>query len=328
MGWKGTLRSINAAAKRYDREAEKRERARIRESNQLAKLNMVQSAQDEVDQCDEYIHNIQSIHKEASKPINWERIASSTAPVKPKPIEKNEYDAIKKYETFKPNLFHKLLKRVDKVKSALKTNIELARQKDLQQTQHALEVFQQEFEEWKSKVEFAKKLLALDHQAFQEVINQFGAFNKISELGSEINFYLNSNNELALDLYLHSKQIIPNKIKTLLKSGKLSVKDMPKGKYHELHQDYVCSAVLRTAREVFALFPVDKVIITTMDEMLDKSTGHLSDKPILSVLVTKETISKLKFDTLDPSDAMTNFIHHMAFKKTTGFMPVEKVDFV
>lgn len=39
--------------------------------------------------------------------------------------------------------------------------------------------------------------------------------------------------------------------------AKLSVKAMPKGRFHEVYQDYACGCCLRIGREVLALLPVD-----------------------------------------------------------------------
>lgn len=137
-------------------------------------------------------------------------------------------------------------------------------------------------------------------------------------------FKLN-NNCLCIDLNVYSQNIIPTKSKNLLKSGKLSLKDIPKNQYNEIYQDYVCSAILRVAREIFALLPIDKVIITAEDELLNKSTGHKELLPIVSVLIFKETFETLNLDLIDTSDSMLNFVHNMDFKKTTGFKAIDKI---
>lgn len=114
--------------------------------------------------------------------------------------------------------------------------------------------------------------------------------------------------------------------KKILKSGKLSVKDMPKTKYFQLYQDYVCGSAIRLARELFALLPTDMVIVNVLGEVLNTKTGHLEESPILSVAIPRETLQKLNFDMLDPSDSMENFVHNMKFMKTKGFNPVDKID--
>ncbi|MBO2642184.1 hypothetical protein [Shewanella algae] len=101
---------------------------------------------------------------------------------------------------------------------------------------------------------------------------------------------------------------------------------MPKGKFNEIYQDYVCSCVLRVGNELFSAIPDNLVIVTAVDELLNSQTGHLEDAPILSVAVSRSTIERLNLEAIDPSDSMDNFKHNMSFKKTKGFERVERID--
>jgi hypothetical protein len=89
---------------------------------------------------------------------------------------------------------------------------------------------------------------------------------------------------------------------------------MPKGRFHEIYEDYVCGCVLRVARELFALFPVDTVLVTAAVQSIDSSTGRSKEIPVLSVSMLRATISGLDFGQLDPSDAIENFQHRGDFK--------------
>ena len=130
---------------------------------------------------------------------------------------------------------------------------------------------------------------------------------------------------MEVSIHVHGVDIVPRKQKSLLKNGKLSVKQMPKGKFYEIYQDYVCSCVLRVANEIFSGIPDEKVIVTAMDEILNTTTGHLEKSPILSVCVSRNTLRKLNLDSIDPSDSMRNFAHNMSFKKTSGFEKVSRI---
>ena len=57
--------------------------------------------------------------------------------------------------------------------------------------------------------------------------------------------------------------------------------------------------------------------------MLDPSSGHLKDQSILSVVVPRQTLETLRFEALDPCEALRNFNHRMDFKKTKGFVSIE-----
>lgn len=127
-------------------------------------------------------------------------------------------------------------------------------------------------------------------------------------------------------IHIHGNDIVPSEVKGLLKSGKLSVKKMPKGQFNEIYQDYVCSCALRVANELFSAIPDNMVVVTAVDELLNTKTGHLEKFPILSACISRNTLKSLNMDTIDPSDSMSNFIHNMSFKKTTGFGAVSRVE--
>jgi len=77
---------------------------------------------------------------------------------------------------------------------------------------------------------------------------------------------------------------------------------------------YVCGCVLRVAREVLALLPIDWVLVTASAETLDSRTGHTGEAPVLSAAMSRAVIAGLDFDRLNPSDAMENFLHRGDFK--------------
>jgi len=100
---------------------------------------------------------------------------------------------------------------------------------------------------------------------------------------------------------------------------------MPKARFQEIYQDYVCGCVLRLAREMFALLPVDNVILTATVDGIDSRTGHVAELPVLSVAATRTEIEHLDFERLDPSDAVENFQHRgdvMTSRKSGGFVPI------
>jgi hypothetical protein len=72
-----------------------------------------------------------------------------------------------------------------------------------------------------------------------------------------------------------------------------------------------------------SILPDNLVVVTAVDKVLNSATGHIEELPILSVLVSRPTLEALNLDAIDPSDSMKNFVHHMSFKKTMGFAPVQ-----
>jgi hypothetical protein len=100
---------------------------------------------------------------------------------------------------------------------------------------------------------------------------------------------------------------------------------MPKGRFHEIYQDYLCGCVLRVAREIFALLPVDTVLLTATADSFNSRLGQTVEQAVLSVVIPRATIAGLDFERLDPSDSMENFLHRGDLKvsrKSEAFQPI------
>jgi len=80
------------------------------------------------------------------------------------------------------------------------------------------------------------------------------------------------------------------------------------------------------ANTILGMLPVDGIVVTAQSELLDSSTGHIEETPILSVYVPRDTIGRLNLARVDASDAMANFSHNMNFLKTKGFKAVKPLN--
>lgn len=92
-------------------------------------------------------------------------------------------------------------------------------------------------------------------------------------------------------------------------------------------QNYVCSCVLRIAREFFALLPIDNVLIHAEGDFLNTATGQDYEETILSVLIARSDLKDIQFNHIDCSDCISSFRHNMKFLKTKGFQPVDPLSF-
>lgn len=326
MGWKGTLRSLNAAAKRADRNAKSRQRELLKRQVAYEKMQELERAAYEVDIFENHIDIIQSIHKDCSEIVDWHDISKSSEPASPKISNSNEMKSIEKLHNYKPSFLDRLLKRVDSKKQRLKDDILAAKDEDLRVHNDKMNLWATEKSDWEERVILSKRLLSGDLEAKVDIIKEINPFSEISLLGSKLNISVRDNGLLVITVDIHSSSIIPKEQKSLLKSGKLSVKPIPISRFNEIYQDYVCSSVLRVANEIFALLPERNILINVCDEVLNKSTGYLESQNLLSVFVTRPGIQCLNMELVDPSDALTNFVHNMNFKKTKGFEPVSEVD--
>lgn len=326
MGWKGTVRSIGAAVRAAERDAKRRQRELERRQRQYEKMQELEQAAYEVEVFENHIEIIQSVHKDCSEPIDWNRILRSKEPKKPENLKKHEKGARLKAKNYSPGLIDKIFKKAESKKKKLEEGIWLSIQKDESEHNAAISAWEEKVADWKESLSLAKQLLSGNGKAKIKAIKELNPFSEISTLGSNISVSTDSNDIIEARIHVHGEEIVPNEAKSLLKSGKLSVKKMPKGTFNEIYQDYVCSCILRVGREILAIIPDNLVVVTAVDELLNTKTGHLEKTPIISVCISRKTINFLNMNSIDPSDSMGNFIYHMDFKKTKGFEPVSRID--
>jgi len=236
----------------------------------------------------------------------------------------NELSAQSALDNYKPGFRDKLLKKSEDYRQKLIGEVEVARKIDDREYQAAMDQYTEDYAEWEALTKVAGKMVNGDISAYFEAIEQANPFEELAGVGSGIEFKMGEESIMNAILHVNGDHVIPSEAKTLLKSGKLSVKSIPKGRFYEIYQDFVCSSVLRVAREYYALLPAeDMLIITAMTDLLNTKTGHIEEQPILSAVIPRKTIEQLNFETLDPSDSMGNFVHRMNFKKTKGFAAID-----
>src|SRR5437867_4315521 len=83
MGPTGTLRAIQAAERRRQREAQKRLREQERQAKEQAKFSAIAQARLEVEAYENRIQLLRSIHKEQCEVWDWPAVAASLPPPRP-----------------------------------------------------------------------------------------------------------------------------------------------------------------------------------------------------------------------------------------------------
>jgi hypothetical protein len=323
--FKGAMRSFGAAVRRMEREQQRRNRVALREFKLQQKQAAIENAAEAVRKYTDYLELLQAIHKDASEKINWKEVSDEPAPEQPVATHDQEEIASEKLNEFSPVFFDKLLGLSKGKIRKLEKAVDAAKQRDQANHDTRVVLYQKELAEWEQMQAFAKGLSAHDTKQYKEVLSYFNPFSDVAELGSEIRFRL-SEESAELDLLVKSDEVIPKVAFTLTSTGKLSQKNIPISRFNEIYQDYVCSGVLKVARETCALLPVKFVIVNAMAELLNPVNGRIEEQVILSVAIFPETLEKIDFEHIDPSDCMRNFKHNMRFKKADGFIAVDPIE--
>ena len=187
--------------------------------------------------------------------------------------------------------------------------------------------YEQAYAKWQEMHEFSAAILTGNIPAYQQVFEELclPCFKEAEEKESPLRGEFQKQYLLVNIMVKNIDNIIPTYVLSLTSTGKLSRKNMPISKRNELYQDYICSYFLAVIRTIFAAIPVPAVLANAKIEGLNTATGKIEPQVIVSAWIPRETLDKINFDLIDPSDCMKNFICNMKFSKTKGFIPVQPV---
>ncbi|MFC4403280.1 DUF4236 domain-containing protein [Gracilibacillus xinjiangensis] len=289
------------------------ERIKQQQEREIAKANQLQQDKYEVDKFESHIEMLTSVHEEVSDTINWEEVAELPRPFSENEDGPNVMEIKDTLSNYKPSWRDKLFNRKEAKIKHWESQIPNAEQNDI-----AL------IKKWEDTRDIADRMILKNFTAMEDAIEQIYPFEDIIDLGSTITYEFDPNGDrVSVRLNVENKNAIPEQNLSLTKTGKLSRRAMPKGKYFQLYQDYVCSCVLRIAREFFAITPVDQVKINVYDEATADDNTDFGC--ILSANIYRNQIKNMEFNNIDCSDTIELFEHNMKFLKTKGFKFIEEV---
>jgi hypothetical protein len=326
MTLNGFLREIGAAQRRSARNEERRQRAHARMVKLQAKIDELDRAAEEAAEYQERISQLISIHHTVGDMIEWEGIAAKPPPSEPVKTSRFFDAAVSERNRFKPGFFQRLFGSEGKIRAKLESAVIEAEKRDEVSYRGAQKLHRNQMFIWNESTCMARAVLNGEGKAYVSALEELEPLSEMQEMGCAIDVMFPDSRTAEVVLNVQGKDVVPKEAKSLTKSGKLSVKGIPESKFNELYQDYVCGCALRIARELFATLPLKRVVTNVTAQMLDTSTGHLEALTILSVAMPKQTIEGMRFETVDPSDAMKLFPHRMGFKRAIGFSSVARLE--
>jgi hypothetical protein len=181
-------------------------------------------------------------------------------------------------------------------------------------------------QDWQTLHDLSARVLAGDIDAYMEVINEAQPFADLEEYGSEFECGTDRPDAIEVEFDVKADEVVPDQRLTLTSTGKVSQRAMAKSVRNDIVQDYVCSTVIRTAREMFALLPVQQVLVNATDKVINTATGHEEEVTLVSVLFDRDRFLATNFDMIDPSDLIEAYPSHMSCKKSKGMSPVERME--
>lgn len=314
MGWKQAFRAQQAALRRAEREERRQQRELQQLAKERARLTVQEQAKLEVDTFENSLQVLLSLHKQQGETWDWKGIESSLPPPRPR--------FSSSYET-QARIAH-ALQSLEQEKHA-HDGIARAKITDREEFERALNAYSEERAEWEELRKVARGILTGDPDAYLTALHDLGGIEELSELKSSVTFAIHTPSLVECAVVVSGTEVIPSELKALTSTGKVSVKNMPKQRFHEIYQDYVCGCMLRVAREVLALLPVEDVLVTASVDLPDDGAGGERRQPVLSAALNRARMASLDFGSLDPSDTIETFHHRGDFKasrKSEAFRPI------
>lgn len=342
------------------KEEQRGQREKEKQIAALEKKERIEANKKEVREFKNYIEVIQSVHKDWSDAVDWNEIINKEPPDEVLPAEARvEYfrkftdDQIDKriqevksemelsigkkaFDKFFSNsggfLSKTFFKEDHERLDELKNRIALLEKKRttwfeeyMQEQQEEYEQYLKDLEDHKLLMQIADGVLKGRTQSFVYALNFFNPFEDLNEFGSHFSFEAFPGG-IEVEFFPHGDDVIPQTIKSTIKKGhEISEKPINQNIANEIYQDYICSCILRIAKEVFQLLLVNKVSVHAHSELLNTSTGNMQDSIIVSCVINRDELDVLNFDLLDPSDSFKNFKHNMSFSKSKGFESVKRL---
>ena len=157
---------------------------------------------------------------------------------------------------------------------------------------------------WSYYHSVASKVLAGDIDTYLQLIYEVNPLDDLLMYGSNYEFGTDDPKKIEVEFNVNVSTLSAAK------------RNLTNTEYNLLLQDYVCSVCIRIARDMFALLPIRNTIVHTV----------LDNQTIVSINFDRQTLSRIKFGYVDPSDTFSQFKHNMNFSETTGFSVVNQLD--
>src|SRR5262249_23380915 len=144
----------------------------------------------------------------------------------------------------------RVLVRHPRLQNGTDVIVERGRLEDQRAFREACETHEKELAQWEILKNLSRRILVGEHKSYTDALVDFSPIAELSSLGSSIHFCVHDPKTLECTLKVNGDRAIPKEIKALTAKEKVSVKPMPRNRFHEIYHDYVAGCVLRVAREV------------------------------------------------------------------------------
>ncbi|WP_152398516.1 hypothetical protein [Paenibacillus cellulositrophicus] len=306
----GSIASLFSTTPTYSSAYLKRRELINRQQGQTA-WNEAEKLAFEADWYDNQLEWIATIDQTYGEPVFWDVLAAMAPPFPRGEQGPKEKLAEENLAAFQPTRIQKLLKQDAMIREELERQVQLAREED-----------RKDYLAWKAANDFAHDILDGNRTAYLRVLEEMAPLQELTMLGSGLEFSVRSSSEVEVELDVNSQQVIPREAKVRTEAGVASP-ELTVPERNDLELKYICGSVLRIAGELFALLPLESVVVQARDTKLNGKTGQEEYITVLSIRIERKFFAGYHAGRERCLEALMHCSHRMEYDPGTGFEPVD-----
>lgn len=325
MGWKQAIRQAEAAQRRHERESARRQKELAKRHAQLQKQQEREWNENVVETHQNLIEVLTSLHRDTATAVDWNALSDAPNPPPVVPVDSRQKHAQGELLAYVPGFFAKLFGSDKKVRASLETKVGAAAAEDRAETARLDASYERDVAELTELRRLARAVLAGDTAAYRQVLNESDAFEELKSHRIGVAIVEVRDDCVLFAASPGADDILPGTDMKLTASGKITEKDTAAGTYALRYQDFLCSTALRLVAESLALLPLRRAVCNVGVRRMNPATGHEQLDCLVALHATRDAVRAVNIPNVDASDAMKNFESRMDFKKSGGFVAVEKI---
>jgi hypothetical protein len=312
----GIIRSLTVAHNRSVRQAAYEQQLARRRAD-------LGQAAAEVEDYNDLIEFLTGVGRDCGEAVIWTDEANRPEPMAPELLNARETLATREFTSYVPSFMDKTFGSPHQKKQQLAQAVEEARAADYRDYTEAHGRYTQEWNTWREKKELAERVNAGELAVYEEILKEIGPFASLKNIANGFRFWFADQHRGGVEVDIKGEQVVPDEIKLLTSTGKLTKKPMPVTRKWEIYQDYVGGCMFRGAREIFSLLPVRFLITSAHCVLVNPRNGRHERMCLGSFAIHRDSLNHFDFRHVDFSKAAKSFVNTMNFSKRTGFEPVE-----
>ncbi|MEZ4813546.1 MAG: hypothetical protein R2883_08795 [Caldisericia bacterium] len=240
----------------YERELRRQQRLYEEEMKRLQKEEELNEALSETDEYEQIVKVLTLAHQgygRTNEKIDWRQELESSLPDKPD-INREKSESFQTLlDNFKPTFLQKLFKADVRFREYYRNNIAIAKKSEEEEYQNNLKIYEHNLREFEKKVNYAKRILDGDKEAFKDVVKAYLITSKLQFSNSVecIDDDLDKLNSPGID-------IVPTDEKIRLVNLASLFQKIPATKKMQMYRDFISSNTFLLQNKYFYCYPWKK----------------------------------------------------------------------